>query len=274
MNYSFQQVDVFSNTPCMGNPVAVFLDSQGLSSEDMQKIARWTNLSETTFVSSSNKADYFLRIFTPSSELPFAGHPTLGTAWALRKSGIIQKDNFVQECAFGLINININNNKVFFQLPKYTIEDLQLDYEISNIMGVSCKNSKIITTGPRWMLTELADSSKLYDIIINNKLLFDIFKVLEVDGITVYIITKDNSVHVRSFFESNDILIEDSVCGSGNAAVAVHIMHTGNNSRVGNCYEAFQGSALKRDGRITVMLGDKIRIGGFCHSILSGTATF
>ena len=112
MNYAFQQVDVFSAKACMGNPVCVFLESDGLSTDDMQKIARWTNLSETTFVSPSSKADYKVRIFTPLNELPFAGHPTLGTAWALRKAGMLKKDNFIQECAFGLVNINVFDEKV------------------------------------------------------------------------------------------------------------------------------------------------------------------
>src|SRR3990167_6301319 len=136
MNFPFQQVDVFSKQPCMGNPVAVFLESDGLSTEDMQRIARWTNLSETTFVSRSEKADYRVRIFTPTYELPFAGHPTLGTAWALKKSGVIQKEHFVQECDFGLIQIFFEGGKVFFELPHFTAYRFMGDHELSEMLGV------------------------------------------------------------------------------------------------------------------------------------------
>src|SRR5580658_5098054 len=106
---AFQQVDVFTTTPYLGNPVAVVLDAEGLSDTDMQRFARWTNLSETTFVlpPSDGGADYQVRIFTPSLELPFAGHPTLGTchAWlgaggALRQDGVI-----VQQCGAGLVRV-------------------------------------------------------------------------------------------------------------------------------------------------------------------------
>src|ERR671914_2045724 len=105
----FSQVDVFTTTPYAGNPVAVVLDGEGLSTEDMQRFANWTNLSETTFVlpPRSDQADYRVRIFTPTLELPFAGHPTLGTchAWLARQEGVQDRSVVVQECGAGLVDI-------------------------------------------------------------------------------------------------------------------------------------------------------------------------
>ena len=274
MHYSFQQVDVFARSPCLGNPVAVFLDSEGLSSADMQKIARWTNLSETTFVSASEKADYKVRIFTPQDEFPFAGHPTLGTAWALKKAGRIQKDHFIQECAFGLIHINCENEKVFFELPHYIIDDLFVDQEISAALGSTFQKGKLITTGPRWIIAELVQPQPISNLTLHTEKLIALFKASNAEGITVYQIQENRTVLVRTFFDCFNTIVEDPVCGSGNAAVAAHIMNTDNKNRLDSHYEAFQGASLGRDGQISVTLGDKIKIGGQCYTIFEGTANF
>jgi PhzF family phenazine biosynthesis protein len=119
---AFQQVDVFTSTPFKGNPVAVVLDTEGLSTTDMQTIANWTNLSETTFVGRPNDptADYRLRIFTPRGEQPFVGHPTIGSAHAVLNSGCVPKRDgrLIQEFAKGLIEIRIDSGRLFFRLPK------------------------------------------------------------------------------------------------------------------------------------------------------------
>jgi PhzF family phenazine biosynthesis protein len=119
--YRFQQVDVFTNVPYKGNPVAVVLDSAGLSTAEMQAIANWTNLSETTFVEPPQNpaADYRLRIFTPRAELPFAGHPTIGSAYAVLQSGHTPRTpgSLVQECGKGLIDLRLAGDRLFFRLP-------------------------------------------------------------------------------------------------------------------------------------------------------------
>lgn len=272
MNYAFQQVDVFSKKPCMGNAVAVFLESEGLATETMQIIARWTNLSETTFVSPSSSADYKIRIFTPSMELPFAGHPTLGTAWALRKSGLLSKQHATQECSFGLINIIFEDEQVFFELDKFNAQSLNNDHEIEAALSIKGINTQSIDVGPLWMTTEVAKNNNIGDIQINHKLFIDFMDKNKTDGITIYQIMANADVYVRSFYAENNIVIEDPVCGSGNAAVAAHIMKTGNVNRVGMKYKAKQGSFLKRDGCIAVRLGDTIQIGGFCNTIFHGMA--
>ena len=122
MHLAFQQVDVFTAVPFKGNPVAVILDGDALSSEQMQAIASWTNLSETTFVCapSDNRADYRLRIFTPHRELPFAGHPTIGSAHAVLRNGFEPRvpGRLVQECGKGLVDIAIEGERLFLALPE------------------------------------------------------------------------------------------------------------------------------------------------------------
>src|SRR5687767_6673861 len=106
--FPFKQVDVFTDKPFLGNPVAVVIGADQLDTEEMQRIARWTNLSETTFLLPSSKADYRVRIFTPRQELPFAGHPTIGTAHAALESGFVkQKDRLTQECGIGVLELSL-----------------------------------------------------------------------------------------------------------------------------------------------------------------------
>ncbi|BBT48563.1 hypothetical protein WP8W18E11_10930 [Acinetobacter baumannii] len=114
---AFKQVDVFTSQAFKGNPVAVIMDASTLTSEQMQAIANWTNLSETTFVlpAIDSQADYQVRIFTPQSELPFAGHPTIGTAYALLEAGLIKakEGRLVQQCAAGLVTLTVNDSIIF-----------------------------------------------------------------------------------------------------------------------------------------------------------------
>lgn len=269
--FPFQQVDVFSKQPCLGNPVCVFLESVGLSTEEMQKIAHWTNLSETTFVSPSSKADYRLRIFTPGSELPFAGHPTLGTAWALKQVGLIKANTCVQECDFGLINISFEQSQVFFELPHFLNEKIDIDQELSLTMGLLCQQAHLITTGPRWLVAEVDRSKSMGDFHIKPEAFNQLMQAHQATGVTLYRIINSNQIEVRTFFEANQAVIEDPVCGSGNAAVAVHIMKT--NKIIDKQYIAHQGSYLQREGRVSVILGDKIKIGGECSTVFKGMAS-
>ena len=166
----FQQVDVFTDTPFKGNPVAVVLDGNDLSSEEMQAIANWTNLSETTFVCkpTDSRADYKLRIFTPQSELPFAGHPTIGSAFAVIKHGIQLKTPglVVQECGTGLVPIHTDGNKLFLTLPEPNLTAIEPDHiaELATALGISSKNVKASATidvGAVWMTLQLSDSDKV-----------------------------------------------------------------------------------------------------------------
>ena len=124
---AFKQVDVFTADALKCNPVAVILDAEGLTAADMQAIASWTNLSETTFVipATDGQADYAVRIFTPKSELPFAGHPTLGTAHAVIEAGLATPSDgtLVQQCAVGLVEVSVAGTGLSFRLPRYAFEE-------------------------------------------------------------------------------------------------------------------------------------------------------
>ena len=150
----FKQVDVFATRPCTGNPVAVVLDGAGLTAEQMQRFAHWTNLSETTFVLPSDAADYRVRIFTPSQELPFAGHPTLGTCHAWLEHTGQSKDEIVQECGAGLITIRRTDDGLAFAAPPLMREgpvdepDIQHAADVLNIARAEILDAAWADNGP------------------------------------------------------------------------------------------------------------------------------
>src|SRR6516225_541404 len=153
----FQQVDVFTDVPFKGNPVAVVLDAEGLSAVDMQAIANWTNLSETTFVlpPTNPSADYRLRIFTTRSELPFAGHPTIGSAHAVLNTGRATHSpgRIIQECGKGLIEIRVDGGRLFFRLPQpvFTPADEGLLARAAEALGIrraEIERAAVVDVGP------------------------------------------------------------------------------------------------------------------------------
>lgn len=154
----FRQVDVFTAVALKGNPVAVVLDGEGLSDAQMQAFANWTNLSETTFVLPATKtgADYRVRIFTPKAELPFAGHPTLGTAHAVIESGpaTVTGGRLVQECAVGLVELTVSGGGLSFRLPRYALTELT-DPEATAWIGAAVKGAaQAVDVGPVWLVAE------------------------------------------------------------------------------------------------------------------------
>src|SRR5437773_921299 len=154
-NLSFKQVDVFTDRPFFGNPVAVVLGAEDLETENMQRIANWTNLSETTFLLKSDQADYRLRIFTPRQELPFAGHPTIGSAHAAIESGFVGKKNKLrQECGAGVLELSVDDERIFVKGPEARIADVRRPLPFA---------SKLlrIDVGPVWIVGEIADANAL-----------------------------------------------------------------------------------------------------------------
>src|SRR6516162_4405967 len=162
------QVDVFTTEPYRGNPVAVVLDGPGLSTEEMQRFAHWMNLSETTFVlpPSEAGADYQVRIFTPAAELPFAGHPTLGTCHAWLEAGGVPRTagQVVEECAAGLIRVRRGRHGLGFAAPPLVRSgpvDEQLVVRIADILGVAREeivDSQWVDNGPGWVAAMLRDA--------------------------------------------------------------------------------------------------------------------
>ncbi len=274
----FKQVDVFSSAPFMGNPVAVIFEADNLTSEQMQNIARWTNLSETTFLQKpiNNKADYKVRIFTPNGELPFAGHPTLGTAHAWSENGGVSqdKDFLFQECEAGLIKIKKNNGKLYFEAPptKRTGE-IESEYLEQIVDSFGIKRSEVLScqwvdNGPGWAVVQLESADNVL------QLRPDLSKIPNamVGAIGNYPSGSKFKYEMRTFAPAAGVS-EDPVCGSMNASVAqwLHL-----NGETQGSYSVSQGSVIGRAGEIDILIDENgaIWVGGKTTTLFDGTANF
>ena len=267
----FAQVDVFTTTPYSGNPVAVVLDAAGLSTGDMERFARWTNLSETTFVlaPSDERADYRVRIFTPVAELPFAGHPTLGTchAW-IAAHGADQRDEFVQECAAGLVHIRRGETGLAFAAPPLLRDgpvDESLVRQIATLLGIDrdeIVDAEWADNGPGWVAVLLEDASAVLAVRPASA-------NLDLGIVGAYPPGSPEAFEVRAFFPKDGVLVEDPVTGSLNAAIAPWLLRTG---RTTAPYVVSQGTLLGRAGRVHVERDDDgtIWVGGATVTCVSG----
>ncbi|ASE34812.1 PhzF family phenazine biosynthesis protein [Mammaliicoccus sciuri] len=274
----FKQVDVFANGPFKGNPVAVIFDADDLTDEQMKDIASWTNLSETTFVCKpeDEQADYKLRIFTPNNELSFAGHPTIGSSYAVLQNGLISKNKgyLVQECGVGLVKIDYTEEKTYFSLPKPKISDIelkQLDGIIDSlgINGEDVIHSKKVNIGAEWLTLHIKNSSIVKRIEPN----FEQMKNYIYEGTTGVTIfgenedDKDTTFEVRSF-APNEGVNEDPVCGSGNGCVAAVNELYG--LIVNKEYSNSQGECINRNGRVYIKQEDGLKLGGISKIVIDG----
>ena len=285
---AYKVVDVFTARPLLGNPVAVVLDADGLSTEEMQAIAGWTNLSETTFVLSptTTKADYRLRIFTPRSELPFAGHPTLGSAHALLEAGRSmsrQDGRLIQECGIGLVDLTVEEHgggrQLSFDLPSAKIVQLQAG-EIAELERILQRKLNaqitpaIVDVGAIWVIAQLPDAASVLDLRPDLARLADFEQRLRVTGLTVFgaYAQGDAAIEVRTFAPSCGVT-EDPVCGSGNGSVAAFHWQFGLLPPGGGRYVAAQGRCVGRDGRIQINVdaAGKVRVGGSCVTCVEGS---
>lgn len=277
----FAQVDVFTAVPFLGNPVAVVLDGEGLSSEEMQRFARWTNLSETTFVlpSGNDGGDYSLRIFTPGAELPFAGHPTLGSACAVLEAGLASPlhGRLVQHCGVGLVDIAVpddwHGDGLSFRLPPDKIAVApEADSLIKAIGGHSfVRTPAVVDVGPRWVIAQLSSVAEVEALRPDLTALAAYDVIHKTAGLTVFAEAGDDEggIKVRSFAPADGVP-EDPVCGSGNGAVAA-FRFSNEDLRVGDAYIASQGREIGRDGKVSVrILADGIHIGGNCVTCIRG----
>jgi PhzF family phenazine biosynthesis protein len=264
---AFKQVDVFTDKPFLGNPVAVVIGAESLDAETMQRIACWTNLSETTFLLKSDVADYKLRIFTPRQELPFAGHPTIGSAHAAIESGFVpKKASLTQECGAGVIQLGVEKDGIFLRGPQARISDVR------KTLPFAAKLLRI-DLGPVWVVGEAADAAKLAALQPDMAALAAFSHDAEATGITVFAASgeKGSAIHVRSFAPAHGIP-EDPVCGSGNLSVAAYLKQTNQVKRFGERYVARQGMQLGRDGRVSVRIdAEGIRIGGHAVTCVDGS---
>jgi PhzF family phenazine biosynthesis protein len=261
----FKQVDVFTDRPFLGNPVAVVIGAEGLDAAAMQRIACWTNLSETTFLLKSERADYRLRIFTPRQELPFAGHPTIGSAHAALEAGFVQKRRkLVQECGAGLIALSVEDDgRIFLRGPQPKIQ--QLDTTIPSVPLAPGTKVLRIDVGPVWVVGEMTDAAALAALKPDMTALAEWSAATGVTGTTIFAAAKDSAIHVRSFAPAHGVP-EDPVCGSGNLSVAHYV-----GKRFGASYVSRQGMQLGRDGRVYVRFTDGVEIGGHAVTGVDGT---
>lgn len=283
----FKTVDVFTNIPFKGNPVAVVLDAKRLSTDQMQQIARWTNLSETTFIvpATAEGADYHVRIFTPSAELPFAGHPTIGTAHALLEAGMIEatNGNLVQQCAAGLVKLQIRQTSeghrwISFNLPEptFTALDAAQAEELEAILGTPLESGRtpyLVDVGTRWVVAQLPSTKAVLD---SNPDLHRM-KIQDSKGryTGVVIFGKHDAqalatIEVRAFAPAHGVN-EDPVCGSGNGSVAAYIRHTGQTSEFGAELVATQGVVVGREGVLRLSISQQaIQVSGQAITCVDG----
>jgi PhzF family phenazine biosynthesis protein len=266
----FKQVDVFTAKPYFGNPVAVAIGADALDTAQMQRIARWTNLSETTFLLKPTQAgaDYRLRIFTPHQELPFAGHPTVGSAHAALESGFVKASDgkLRQECGAGVLPLSVEASRIFVRAPVPKISPVTVP-----LFGKS--RALRVDVGPVWIVVDLGDAASVDDLSPDMAAISELSDSLTSSGITVFGRTgnKDTPIHVRSFAPAHGIP-EDPVCGSGNISVAAFLRETGLLNAFGPSYTARQGMQVGRDGRVQVRVtADAIQIGGEAVTCVDGT---
>ena len=282
----FQQVDVFTATAYRGNPLAVVLDGTGLSTEAMQEFTHWTNLSEATFVLPPSPqgraagADYRVRIFYPAGELPFAGHPTLGTchAW-LRAGGQPQTEGrVVQECGAGLITIRQQGEQLAFTAPPLVRSGPLDESDVQLIArGLGVTRSDILhhawcNNGPRWRGVMLRSAEQVLALKPDAAILagLDVGVVGPRGKIGVVGHSDDDNItfEVRAFFPGNNGLAEDPVTGSLNAAIAQWLIAAG---LAPSRYVASQGTCLGRAGRVYIQQdGDTIWVGGHSVTCVAG----
>ena len=289
----FKQVDVFTAVPCLGNPLAVVLDGEGLTTEAMHQFTHWTNLSEATFVlpptpeGRAAGADYRVRIFCPGRELPFAGHPTLGTchAW-LQAGGRPQRPgHVVQECGVGLVRLRQDGTRLAFAAPPRTTSGPLDEQDVALIArGLKVARGDIVAhawcdNGPRWRGVLLRSAEQVLALRPDATVLAGLdvgvvgprgkVGVVGKTGAAGAAESETIAFEVRAFFPGHSGLVEDPVTGSLNAALAQWLIGAG---IAPPRYTASQGTALGRAGRVHVVQdGGTVWIGGDSVTCVQGS---
>lgn len=273
MRRPFHLVDVFGAAPFEGNPLAVVSDAAELLTERMLQLTRWFNLSETTFLHppSDDSADYGVRIFTLAGELPFAGHPTLGTCHAWQSTTGERKDRITQECGAGLVPLRREDGIFWFQAPPLIREgpvDAETVAKVAKVLRVGKEEivaTRWIDNGPGWVGALLADA----DAVLGLEPDFGGETGLDIGVVGFHPAAADTTYEVRAFFtDQNGRPVEDPVTGSLNASVAQWMVGDG---RASPPYLASQGRRLGRRGIIHVDQDRQgIWVGGATHTIAEG----
>ena len=274
----FSQLDVFTATPLKGNPLAVVHDADGLTDAEMQTFAKWTNLSETTFLlpPTDARADYRVRIFTPGGELPFAGHPTLGRCHAWLAAGGQPRDGqqVIQQCGVGLVTVRRDGERLAFAAPplKRDPVDDELLVQVVSALGLPATEllgACWLDNGPKWLALRMASASRLRALKPDHGRLKTLAKVglvaaQDAEG------GADTQFEVRAFAAPIGVE-EDPVTGSLNAGLAQWLIGEG---LAPAQYVAAQGTAMGRAGRVHVVrdpASGTIWVGGDVTPCISGT---
>lgn len=274
MRRRFRQVDVFTIVPFKGNPVAVVLDGDGLDTEQMQAIAHWTNLSETTFACTPThpEADYRLRIFCPANEMRFAGHPTIGSAYALLSSGFVAKQPgaLVQECGVGLVHLKTGADGIGIALPPARFNAVGADVRtaVEAALGASLLDAPVtVDLGVAWLTGQVSSGEYLRSLQPDMLRVAAAARLAGVNGINIFGMDGE-TVEVRSF-APHEGTPEDPVCGSGNGAVAYYLRERGGPRN----YAARQGRCVGRDGHIVIACDaeDMIWLSGHAVTCIEGS---
>jgi PhzF family phenazine biosynthesis protein len=277
----FKQVDVFTATPLAGNPVAVVLDAEGIDDATMQRFAAWTNLSETTFVlpPTTAAADYRLRIFHPRSELPFAGHPTLGSAHAVVEAGVVAPRGGVvrQECGAGILPIRVDGARFAVRVPEAKVvrEASVDDAALAGALGRAIAGTPLaIDVGPVWLVAEIDDEATLRGLAPDMVAIERLSRPRGLTGVTLFALPArpGDPVVVRSFAPAAGVP-EDPVCGTGSAAVGAHLGVSGRTTETGHAFRTSQGREVGRDGTVGVTVTDggrTVEIAGTSVTVIDG----
>lgn len=269
----YSEVDVFSPTAYLGNPLAVVHDAEELTSEEMQRFAKWTNLAETTFLLQPEDpvADYRVRIFSAAQEFPFAGHPTLGSAYAWLEAGGVPKNNgtIVQECGAGLVAVRVENQRLAFAAPPLTrfepVEE-SLVHKVAEALGVSRErivDASWLVNGPEWIGVRLSTAQEVLTLDPDPADL----GTLCLGVVGPHLPGHDTQFEVRAFV-GGDPVWEDPVTGSLNAGLAQWMTATGVADRR---YIAAQGTVIGYQGRVHVAIENgEIWVGGDVTSCVQG----
>ena len=281
----YLQLDVFAPRRGAGNPLGVVLDSAGLGSAEMQALAGWLNLSETIFfLPPDTGADYRIRIFTPGSELPFAGHPSVGAAWVAAQHGLAQPrdGHLVQQCAAGLLPVQLTTDDArimpFVQSPRgRELEQLPAPLPAGlDALAISGKSAALWHNGPAWWLIEAASSEALRSFRPDFDAIGRWCNATDATGVAIFA-TESTDAHqlvVRAFCPGDAVNVpEDPVTGSANAAIGAWLHQQDRLPGQARAYIASQGRELGRDGQVSVRVDDagEVWIGGHVRQMIEGT---
>ena len=284
--HRYLQLDVFARRPGTGNPLGVVFDADGLSSAQMQALAAWLNLSETVFFQrpTAPGADYHIRIFTPGSELPFAGHPSVGAAWAAVTCGLVQPRDgaLLQQCGAGLLPVRVDGTAQAPIIQLASPAARHLDTAAGAVppcllaAAAGGPAPELWDNGPRWWLLPLPDARAVRQLAPDMAALRDWSNATGATGVAVFApeATADHALVVRAFCPGDAVNVpEDPVTGSANASIATWLRLRerlpGNAGR----YVASQGREVGRDGRVQVQVDalGTVWIGGQVQCVIDGS---